>query len=90
VISSAGGKNCVHATTHGIVWTDYLFGSVRIELWDRNRLETYFAPSTESDGSFTLTMTSGYALSCNYRERIVSLDNLSVQGESDSPFTITD
>ncbi len=82
-----GGENWITSTTYGIMWTDNILASVRIELYKGNVFYSTISASTESDGYYLWSVNAAEAGN-DYTVKIIQIDDSSVYDFSDADFSI--
>ncbi len=88
VVTPNGGENWKTSTDYGIVWSDDILGSVKIELYKGGIYYSTIADTTQSDGYYLWTVNAAEAGS-DYKVKITDLSNSNVFDYSDADFTIT-
>ena len=87
VTSPNGKETWIKGTTYTITWTGNISGDVKIRLLSGDRKTVaIIAPAIPSSGSFDWTIPASLA-DGNYKVKIDSLEDRTVQDQSDARFT---
>ena len=90
VSSPNGGENWQAGTTHSITWTDNIPDMVKIELYKAGSLNSVIVDSTFSDGQFPWDIPLNLTPGTDYKVKITSVANSSVNDFSDNDFSVYD
>ncbi|MBK7377689.1 MAG: choice-of-anchor D domain-containing protein [Ignavibacteriales bacterium] len=90
VISPNGVETWIAGSAYDITWSDNISENVKIELYKNDILNSTISNSTESDGTYNWTVPSDQTPDSDYRVKITSITNSSLNDSSDSYFTITE
>ena len=88
VSSPNGGETWEMGTSHNITWTDNISSNVKIELFKSGSYYKTITSSTSSDGSYSWSIPTNLVESSNYKVKIASTTNSSLNDYSNSYFTI--
>ena len=87
ITSPNGGESWKTSTDHGIVWSDDILGSIKIELYKGDIYYSTIVDNTQSDGYYLWSVNAADSGS-NYKVKITDVSNNNVFDFSDNNFTI--
>ena len=90
LISPNGGESWLTGTSQEITWSDNITGDVKIELFKTGAFNSTIAVSTQSDGSFDWNIPSGTIPDSDYKVKINSVTEPSLNDFSDDSFCNAD
>jgi M6 family metalloprotease-like protein len=90
VQSPGGAETLWQGNRHNITWMtdDWVTGDVKIELYKGGVPVSIIAPGTANDGIYQWCIPASQAIATDYRIRITSVDDPSINGETISDFAI--
>jgi len=88
VTSPNGGETWQMGTSYTITWSDNITSNVKIDLYKSGTYNRLIKDSTPSNGSYTWSIPTDLTESSNYKVKIISTSNSSVNDQSDSYFEI--
>jgi Kre9/KNH-like N-terminal Ig-like domain/Secretion system C-terminal sorting domain len=88
VTSPNGGEIWDSGTGYGITWTDNISDNVKIDLIKGGSLYYTIAASIPSNGYYAWTLPDTLQGGSNYRVKITSVNNSSINDVSDGDFTV--
>jgi len=89
VTSPDGGENWKQGSVHPITWNDNIDGNVKIELYKGGVFHSGIIASTPSTGSWSWTIPAGMETGTDYKVKISSVADPSVNDFSNADFTIS-
>ena len=86
----SGGEIWEKGSWYDISWSDNISENVKIELYKNNAPVLEVINSTPSSGNYYWQVSVSLANGGDYKIKVSSIDNESLWGESNTPFTITE
>ncbi|MBU0559165.1 MAG: peptidoglycan DD-metalloendopeptidase family protein [Bacteroidetes bacterium] len=89
VSSPNGGENWQKGQQYNITWSDNITENVKIELYKGGSLNSTIVSSTSSNGTYLWTVPTSLTDGNDYKVKITSVNNASINDFSDNIFTIS-